>query len=132
VASLGSTIRLHLLEALHEAADELTASAEGVRVEVRLVGREPVLALVQEPGEEPAAEGLSGTGFPYGSDELARLTLRLPEGLKSRVEQVAAAANASVNSWVVVALGQALDSFTRFGPQPQRRMPRRMRGFAQG
>ncbi|HTW99910.1 MAG TPA: hypothetical protein VMD59_14095 [Acidimicrobiales bacterium] len=134
VSSLASTVRLHLLEALHEAAQELAESAPGVNVDVRLVGREPVLSLSYVAPEEEQGDGEVGEGLGgYAADELARLTVRIPEGLKTRLERVAAAAGASVNSWIVVTLAGALDSpQAQRGGRPGRRVPRRMTGFVQG
>ncbi len=132
VASLESTVRLHLLEALHEAARELAESAPGVEVDVRLVGREPVLSLTTAPFEDDRERADTDATIDLAG-ELARLTVRLPEGLKDRLERVANAAGASVNSWVVVALARALDTPPSPGvPRPSRRMPRRMTGFVQG
>jgi predicted HicB family RNase H-like nuclease len=132
VASLDSTVRLHLLEALHEAARELAESAPGVGVDVRLVERDPVLSL----DVEARGEDVRGDEAEIALDlagELARLTVRLPEGLKERIEQVANAAGASVNSWIVVALARALElPPASQGRRPSRRMPRRMTGFVQG
>ncbi|MBV8943677.1 MAG: toxin-antitoxin system HicB family antitoxin, partial [Solirubrobacterales bacterium] len=39
----------------------------------------------------------------------ARITLRLPESLKSRIEASAAARRVSVNTWLVQALTRALE-----------------------
>ncbi len=135
LASLDSTVRLHLLEALHEAAHEIADSAPGVKVEIRLVEREPVLSLVNEPlpSEDAAAETDPSLSSFDLAGELARLTVRLPEGLKERLERVATSAGASVNSWIVVALAQALERPSpASGARPSRRMPRRMTGFVQG
>lgn len=126
-------LRLRLIEALHGAARELEDSTPGVRVEVRLEGRDPVLSLAAAAGtaagaEETAAPGLGG----YAEDELLRLTIRLPEGLKSHVEQAAASVGASINSWIVSALARSLEAPATARPQPGRRMPRRITGFVQG
>ena len=130
VSSVETAIRLHLLDALQEAARELSDSFPGA--EIRLEGRDPVLSLViadQHAGAGPAGseqERMAG----YADDELARLTLRLPEGLKGQIENVASRAGASLNSWVVSQLARALESPTT--SQPGRRMPRRMTGYVQG
>src|SRR5579872_4157485 len=128
VASVESSVRLHLLDALHEAAQELSESAPGWRVEVRLEGRDPVLSLVPEEGA-PVTSDLIDTDrlAGYLDDELARLTLRLPEGLKGQVEGMASRHGASINSWIVQALARALDQTT--AQQASRRMPRRMTGY---
>lgn len=132
VSGINPTLRLHLFEVLHTAARELEDSASGVTVEVRLVGRDPVLSLtstsVTEEEDDEHVPDLGG----YADDELLRLTIRLPEGLKSRVEQAAAAVGASINSWIVASLARALDTPLTSRPQPGRRMPRRITGFVQG
>jgi hypothetical protein len=132
VSGIDPTLRLHLIEALHSAARELEDSAPGVSIDVRLVGRDPELSLLVASTEEP----LSGTDAAdlggYADDDLLRLTIRLPEGLKSRVEQAAAGVGASINSWIVASLARALDAPGAPRPQPGRRMPRRMTGFVQG
>lgn len=133
VSGAEPAIRLRLIEALHIAARELEDSTPGVTVEVRLDGRDPVLSLVTvapTPREEELGAG-SGLGG-YIDDELLRLTIRLPEGLKSHVEQQASSHGASINSWIVSALARALDERSAQRPQPGRRMPRRMTGFVQG
>ena len=132
LASVESSVRLHLLEALYAAARELEASTAGVGVEIRLEGRDPVLSLVQshpDGGEKEAQEAQSGGGF--ADDELLRITLRLPESLKVRVEQAAASAGASVNAWIVAALARSFDP-SAVRAQPAGRMPRRMTGYVQG
>jgi len=96
-ASLGRRIQ----DALAEAALELNEQLESARVEVRLAGRDLQLVLVREDGTvpEPADEAFS-----------ARITLRLPESLKQRVESAAAREGASVNTWLVQALQRAVES----------------------
>ncbi len=133
VSGAEPAIRLRLIEALHTAARELEDSAPGVLVGVRLEGRDPAFSIgtvAPAPGETEAA-GTADLGA-YADDELLRLTIRLPEGLKSHVEQAAASAGASINSWIVAVLARALDAPSAPGPGPGRRMPRRITGFVQG
>ncbi len=143
VSGMDATLRLHLIEALHTAARELDGAAPGATVEVRLVGRDPVLSLVAvTPTDEPAGSAEPGLGdvgdvghagsAGYADDELVRLTIRLPEGLKARVEEAAASSSASINSWIVAALARALDAPSGSGPVPGRRMPKRITGFVRG
>ncbi|HLI43086.1 MAG TPA: hypothetical protein VKU92_01275 [Acidimicrobiales bacterium] len=133
VASIEPSLRLHLLDALHEAARELAESAPGVQVDVRMEGREPVLSLVVPEVAEPSAEQLAGRLAGYVDDELARLTLRLPEGLKGQVETIAAQAGASINSWIVSALARALAEQRAGSASPPGRRPgRRMTGYVRG
>jgi hypothetical protein len=95
-------LRLVLLDLLAEAAEELSGQLPGATVELRLRGREPELvASVQAPPQTPP--------HPSGDDGTARLTLRLPEALKTRAETAAASEGLSVNSWLVRAVQSALD-----------------------
>ncbi|MST35267.1 hypothetical protein GHK86_21365 [Acidimicrobiaceae bacterium USS-CC1] len=137
IGGLGPSLRLHLLETLGEVARDLEASAPGARVRVRLEGADPVLELVPAPaaGEQPPGPAGAGSGDGFASyleDELMRMTVRLPEGLKSRVEQSAAGAGASINSWIVAAVARSLEGQAGAGPAPGKRMPRRISGFVQG
>jgi HicB family len=107
---------LRLLDALGEAALEISAQLPAGHVEVRLVGQDPALVYVgeEEAPPEPAAEdGLT-----------ARITLRLPESLKASIEAAAAREGVSVNSWLVRAL-------SRGAAGPVQRSGKRLRGFAQ-
>lgn len=133
VASVEASVGLRILDALHAAAEELAASApEGTAVDVRLVGRDPTLTITLPELEPPASEAADGDHMAgYAEDELARLTLRLPEGLKGDIEQVALRAGASINSWIVAALARGLDR-PPGGAQPGRRVPKRITGYVQG
>jgi hypothetical protein len=95
-ASLGRQIQ----DVLAEAALELNAQLDEAHVEVRIAGRDPELVLVREDGSvpEPVDEAFS-----------ARITLRLPDSLKQRVESAAAREGASVNTWLVQAIQRALE-----------------------
>jgi hypothetical protein len=104
--ALEPALRLVLLDLLTEAADELSGQLPGATVEVRLRGREPELvASAQAPSPAPAFEAPGEDG----DTAAARLTLRLPEALKTRAEAAAAQDNLSVNSWLVRAVQSALD-----------------------
>jgi hypothetical protein len=91
-----------LQEALAEAALELSGQLEHGSVEVRIAGGDPELVYVEEARAE--GDGSSDEAFT------ARITLRLPESLKSRLEAAAAAGGVSVNTWLVQALGRLLGS----------------------
>ena len=95
-ASMGRQIQ----DVLAEAALELNTQLDSAHVEVRIAGRDPELVLVREDGTvpEPVDEAFS-----------ARITLRLPESLKQRVESAAARDGASVNTWLVQALQRAVE-----------------------
>jgi hypothetical protein len=124
VEALGSAVRLRFLDALQQAADELTVSLPGASVEVRLQGSDPVLSMTL------STLGGTSTGTDSeerGDEEVARVTLRLPEGLKAQVERAASRDGVSINSWLVDAAAHAL----RLPPSP-RRGSRRMTGFVRG
>ena len=115
-AALDSSFRLRLIEVVGEAARELTDQIGHGRIEVRLAGNEPSLVFVEdEPAADPA---------PFADDASARITLRLPETLKARVEAAANGAGVSVNTWLVQAIARSLDARPR-------RVGKHLTGFAQ-
>src|SRR5438128_10547332 len=91
VITLQGSLGLRLLDALSEAALELNEKLPTGHVEVRLTGQDPSLVYVSDEPEAPAATG----------DEAytARITLRLPEALKTSVEEAAAREGVSVNTF---------------------------------
>lgn len=99
--ALEASVARRLQDVLAEAALELNAQLDAAHVEVRIAGRDPELVLVHEDGSvpEPVDEAFS-----------ARITLRLPESLKQRIETAAAREGGSVNAWLVQALQRAVDS----------------------
>jgi hypothetical protein len=95
--ALESSLARRLQEALSEAALELTAQlGDRGHVEVRISSGDPELVLVEEEAQPEAPD----TALD------ARITLRLPEALKGRVEDAAAREGISVNTWIVRALGR--------------------------
>lgn len=110
-AAVGASAGLRLLDALTEAALELSSQLSNGHVEIRLAGQDPSFVYVEDEAE-PAAQ-------PSGEEALvARISLRLPEGLKVAVEAAATREGVSVNSWLVRALARAVSSSstTRRGP----------------
>lgn len=106
--ALDSPVRLTLLEALSAAAAEITEALDATVIDVRLAGGEPEFVVTDihvEPEDQPAAP-------EPGADDAgtARITLRLSEALKARVESQAAAAGLSVNAWLVHATVRALEA----------------------
>jgi hypothetical protein len=117
VAPLEPAVRLMLLEALSAAADEITRELAPGAVELRLRGGEPSFAVAPAPADEPLAPAAEQQ--PQLADEAAtaRINLRLPEQLKSAVEQAASRERLSVNSWLVRAVAGALATEDRRAPQ---------------
>jgi HicB family len=100
VVSLQASVGLRLLDALSEAALELNEKLPSGHVEVRLTGQDPELVYVGEETEAPVGGAEEG-GFT------ARISLRLPEGLKTAIEAVATREGVSVNTWIVRSLSRA-------------------------
>jgi hypothetical protein len=129
-APLESAARLALLDALSEAAVEITRDLAPGSVDLRLRNREPSFVVTPPPvdpwTDEPAAPPPPGPPPPApppgpppgpppaptpGEDEATvRISLRLPEHLKNRVEQAAARAGVSINTWLIRAAAAAADS----------------------
>jgi len=121
--SLAASARLAMLEALSDAAAEITTRLRDTSVEVRLRGREADLVVTTTD-----AEAESAPAPPAAEGDLTRLTLRMPESLKAHVEQSAAAEGISVNAWLVRAVTAAVQRPS--GPSPGRG-GKRITGFAQ-
>lgn len=117
------SVRLAMFEALAAAAAEVSEALADTTVEVRLRGHDPEVVVSNvQPEPEPEATP------PADADEaLTRVTLRLPETVKSRVEQAAAAEGISVNSWLARAVSRELAQSTR---QPRGR--RTFTGYVRG
>ena len=91
IPTLTPVLRTRLLEALVEIADELKEQIPGAHLEARVQGDEIELVYVEDDSvirENP-------------SDLNARITLRLPEDLKSRIESAATMEGISLNSWLL-------------------------------
>jgi HicB family len=114
-APLASAFQLVLLEALSRAADEITRDLAPGSVEVRLRGGEPSFA-VSPPTVEPAAPPMAPDVAPPESDDIpmdaegatARINFRVPDALKTRIEEAAAAQGRSVNAWLTQVASAAL------------------------
>lgn len=91
IPTLAPVLRSRLLEALSEIANELEEQLLGAHLEARIQGDEIELVYIQDGSvtrESP-------------SDLNARITLRLPEDLKSRIESAATKEGISLNSWLL-------------------------------
>lgn len=109
-SSLDSSVRLTLMDALSQAASEITNELHGTSVEVRLKGREPIFVVVGAATEPPAPEEPTEPVEDFGFDDdepVARITLRLPESLKTKAEELAARRGQSLNTWLVNATRNA-------------------------
>lgn len=131
--ALGSSVRLTLLEVLSAAAAEITERLDATVIDVRLSGGEPefVITAVRPPQDEPTAASREPSADEAGT---ARITLRLSEPLKAKIEAQAAASGLSVNSWLAHAAIRALDAVGQAPPagsQPRRTgLGHRIEGYA--
>ena len=119
--ALEPSLQLRLLDALGQAAQELSDQLANGRVDVRLSGRDVDLVAVfdEAPAEPIAPDDEGGT---------ARITLRLPESTKTRVERAATGEGISTNSWLVRAVVRGLEQEQQ---QRRRRVGNRVTGLAQ-
>jgi len=101
-----------LLEALSQAAAEITGALDHDAVDVRMSGREPEFVVTHlEPEHAPAPPPPPVSPAPPEpeDDSQSRITLRLPESVKTRAEEAANHIGQSLNAWLVDAVRDALD-----------------------
>src|SRR6185312_5496588 len=98
--ALDSSARLAIMEAVSQAAAEITTEMPNGGVDVRLNGREldflvhVAAPTAPAPPPPPAPEELE-------DGNLARITLRIPESVKAKAEERATEAGQSLNTWLV-------------------------------
>ena len=129
-AQLEAATRLTLLEALSDAADEITRELAPGSVHVRLRGREPDFVVTPASPAAPTSRArppgrrhplrrcshrTATTAAPHGS------TSGSPTSLKASVEEAAGRAGLSVNAWLVRAVAGAIGA-----GDTERRPPRRV------
>ena len=122
--AIRSSAGLRLLDALSEAALEISAQLPFGHVDIRVAGQDPQFVFVQEEEAEPAPTPGADDGMT------ARITLRLPESLKTSIEAAAAAEGVSVNNWLVKTLARSLAGGFAGGGGFQR-SGKRITGFGQ-
>lgn len=134
-AALDPSARLCLVDALSALAAEVTTAWDGGSVEIRMHGREPQVVVTASEGFDappaPPPPGADGPGEEDAEDgATARITLRLPDALKTRAERSAASEGLSVNAWLVRAVAAAVQPGGRPPTPPQPLIGRRMTGYA--
>ena len=102
--ALDASARLALMEAISQAAAEISTELPQGGVDVRLNGRE--LDFVVEMAHTtavpaPPAPPVAPRPEEVEEGDLARITLRIPESIKARAEEKAAAGGQSLNTWLV-------------------------------
>ncbi|MFC8733531.1 histidine kinase [Luteimicrobium sp. NPDC057192] len=128
VLPLDAATRLVLLEALSEAAGEISAELAPGGVDVRLRGRDPEFVVNAPAASTFAERDTTPTPQPVVAMPAAsavtvpddapttRTTLRLPDQLKTQVEAAAVRDGVSLNTWLVRAVATALEPI--HAPQP--------------
>ncbi|TDE95885.1 hypothetical protein EXU48_06400 [Occultella glacieicola] len=154
--TLEPALRLSLMELASDVAADVTLRLDGDVVEVRLRGGAPEIVVEQRPrgaDSEPThpfgSQGGPGTAawppvppgppappvppVPPEADEdgsTTRISLRLPEGLKARVDDAASTEGLSVNSWLVRTIQKVLAAPAQDQPAPNfTQTGRRMTGW---
>jgi len=115
-AGLDSAARLVLLDVLSAAAGEITRELAPGSVDLRLRGRE-VEFVVTQTGSDTDLEERPAASVDLDDTSTSRTTLRLPDALKARVDEAAAADGLSVNTWLVRAVAAALQPKQRRAAQ---------------
>jgi hypothetical protein len=120
--SIESSTRLALIAALSDASSTISAELAPSSVEVRMVGQDPELVVSVPKGQDEPTVLQPPTG-PEPSDEdvlvdlddepVARISLRLPQSVKTKVDEVAAADGISTNAWLTRAVMDALATADR-------------------
>jgi hypothetical protein len=140
-----SSTRLALIRALSDAAAQISAETAPTSVELRMNGPDPELVvLVPAPTPEPTLllpddfarypgppagapeDADSALGEPGGTEDdeaVARISLRLPASVKTKVDEKADRDGISTNAWLLRAVMVALDDRPVPPPPPSRPAP---------
>ena len=113
---------------LSAASDEITRDLAPGSVQVRLRGRDPEFVVTlppAEPTQSAAADisasvagGTDGDLLTADDGPAARINVRMPEQLKSAIEEAAAKEGRSVNAWLSRAAAAALQGASQ-RPEPR-------------
>ncbi len=128
-AGLDAATRLVLLDALSAAVSEITRDLAPGSVDLRLRGRE-IEFVVTAPSIEPDGDDRAEATVDLEDASTSRTTLRLPDALKARVDEAAAADGLSVNTWLVRAVAAALQPKQRRSAQRTLRTGDNFAGWA--
>ncbi|HEY2642739.1 MAG TPA: toxin-antitoxin system HicB family antitoxin [Galbitalea sp.] len=129
VTGLDAATRLVLLDALSAAAGEITRDLAPGSVDLRLRGRE-IEFVVTQPNPELESDDHPIATVDLDDASTSRTTLRLPDALKARVDEAAAADGLSVNTWLVRAIAASLQPKQRRSTQRSLRAGDNFAGWA--
>ncbi len=110
-AATENSLRLTLLAALSDLAEEVNTTLDDRTVHVSLSGTDAQVEVRRTASEEshPTFEEMTG--------DISRVTLRMVENLKARAEEAATQSGQSLNSWLSGAVQGALrDQMRKGGP----------------
>jgi hypothetical protein len=128
-AGLDAATRLVLLDTLSAAVGEITRDLAPGSVDLRLRGRD-VEFVVNAPSADPDTDEHAVTSGDLDDASTSRTTLRLPDALKVRVDEAAAADGLSVNTWLVRAVAAAVQPKQRRSAQRTLRTGDNFAGWA--
>lgn len=128
-AGLDAATRLVLLDVLSAAVGEITRDLAPGSVDLRLRGREVEFVVVQ-PNTELDSDERPVATVDLDDVSTSRTTLRLPDALKVRVDEAAAADGLSVNTWLIRAVAAALQPKQRRSAQRALRTGDNFAGWA--
>lgn len=145
--AVDAAARLALMEAISNAAAEISAQLPNGSVDVRLAGRDLEFAVQGVPsvGSGPTEPVDLTKDEDDDNGASARVTVRMPESVKAKAEARAEAANQSLNTWIVNAIrvstmrdgmggvgldpSELINHFLGQDPFGGRRGPRHMKGW---
>ena len=112
--AIESSTRLALLQALSDAAGTISAELAPSSVELRMVGQDPEFVVSVQTAEaeptlllpEPESDG-DASDLP-DDEPVSRITLRLPQSVKTRVDEMASSEGISTNAWLIRTVMDAL------------------------
>ena len=99
-AAVAPALQLQLLDLLGEVALDVSQQLPDGHFDLQLAGREVLLVYRAEQAAETPA--------PVDGSETSRLTVRMPDSLKSAIEAAADAEGTSTNAWLVAAARRRL------------------------
>ena len=111
---MDAATRLAIIDALCDAADTISADLAPASVVVRMAGSEPRFVVsIPDRGSEPTlllsgADGEPEPDVDLDDEPVARISLRLPASVKSRVDEIADRDQISTNAWLLRAIMDAL------------------------
>jgi hypothetical protein len=111
--AIESSTRLALIQALSDAAGTISAELAPASVEVRMAGQDPEFVVSVPPGSAEPTMLVPADEQPVEEPELdeeplARISLRLPPSVKTRVDEMADQDGISTNAWLIRAVMDAL------------------------